>query len=81
MRERSDDELQRGGVEFRYAAAALLIACSNADLDESQEEKDAIRDLLSNTFRVSDRTIEKLFEFAYASTDGTYLEDNRRIDR
>lgn len=74
MRER-EDELQRGGVEFRYAAAALLLACANADLDESWEEKAAIRELLAETFAVSDDALGKLFDFAYEARQGTYIEE------
>ncbi len=80
MRERAGDELARGGVEFRYAAAALLIALANADLDESDEEKTAIRTLLAETFKVSDRALQQIFDFAYsagedASGENTYLTE------
>lgn len=79
MRPRNNDLLRRDGVEFRYAAAALLIACSKADLDEAQEEKDTIRKLLHDTFGVSDRTVERLFAFAYATEEGEYLREITRL--
>lgn len=49
-RERENDRLQRGSVEFRYASAALLIACANSDMNESPDEQDAARQLLTSTF-------------------------------
>ena len=70
-----DDELERGGVEFRYASAALLLACANADLDESLEEKAAIRELLSEAFGISDRALARLFDFAYEASDDAYLDE------
>jgi uncharacterized tellurite resistance protein B-like protein len=74
MREREVGTLQRGGVEFRYASAALLIACANADLNESEDEQEAIRNLLQKTFKIPDRTLEKLFDFAYQANETYYLE-------
>ena len=74
MRDRENDTLQRGGVEFRYASAALLIACARADLNETQEEKNAVRELMIKTFRIPERTIQKLFDFAYdAAGQDEYL--------
>ena len=75
MRERENDTLKRGGVEFRYASAALLIACANADLDESAEEQKAVRELLVETFGIPERTIQKLFNFAYDASEDSYLNE------
>ncbi len=76
MRRDFDGEsLSRDGVEFRYAAAALLVACSHADLDETDDEKEAISKLLSETFGVNEQTVERMFKFGYSSGEGTYLEE------
>lgn len=75
MRRDFDGPLSRDGVEFRYAAAALLVACSNADLDETADEKEAIQNLLAETFGVNEQTVERMFKFGYSSGEGTYLEE------
>ena len=48
MRPRSGKPLDRDGIEFRYAAASLLIACSKSDMDEDPEERKVIRQILAN---------------------------------
>ena len=56
--------LDRNGFAARYAAAALLVACSKADDDEDIEEKKVIADILANTFELSGTTIEQLLRLA-----------------
>ena len=65
--------VRRNSVEFRYAAAALLVACARADLNESREEQETIRSLFRDTFGVSDRAIDRMFTFAHSSNEDEYL--------
>lgn len=74
MRPRTRGLLQRDGIEFRYAASALLIACSKADMDEDPEERRVICDILKSTFNVSDNTINRLLEFADTASEAQYLD-------
>ena len=73
MRPRSREPLKRDGIEFRYAAASLLIACSKSDMDEDPKERAVIRDILKTTFDISDHTIDRLLEFADTASEGEYL--------
>ncbi|MBT4162155.1 MAG: hypothetical protein HOE54_12675 [Gammaproteobacteria bacterium] len=73
MRPRSRELLKRDGIEFRYAAASLLIACSKSDMDEDPKERAVIRDILKVTFDISDRTIDRLLEFADTASEEEYL--------
>ncbi len=67
--------LKRDGIEFRYAAAALLIACSRADMDEDPEEKKVIREILAATFSISGKTIDRLIDMAELATEAEYLNE------
>ncbi len=64
--------IDRESYEFRYAAAALLVACSKADFDEDPEEEKAIIEILKDTFKVSTSTLESLLQMADAASE----EDN-----
>lgn len=71
---RSDEILDRDGIEFRYTAASLLIACSKADMDQDPEETRIIRHILQTTFGISDSIIDRLIEFGEDASDDEYLE-------
>lgn len=74
MRPRSGKPLNRDGIEFRYAAASLLIACSKSDMDEDPEEKKIIKQILAESFTISDHTINRLLEFADTASEAEYLD-------
>lgn len=74
MRPHSYGHLQRDGIEFRYAAAAMMIACSKSDMDEDPEETRVIRDILRETFDISESTIDRLIDFADQASDQEYLQ-------
>ena len=74
MRPRSGQMLRRDGIEFRYAAAALLIACSRSDTQEHPDETRVIREILEQSFNISTTTIARLLEFADKASQHTYLE-------
>ena len=73
MRPRTRGLLQRDGIEFRYAASAMLIACSKADMDEDPEERRVICEILKSTFNISEATINRLLEFADTASEAQYL--------
>jgi uncharacterized tellurite resistance protein B-like protein len=75
MRPHSRRPLDRDGIEFRYAAAALLIACSKSDLDEHPEERQVITEILEETFSISKKTVDRLLAFADTASEGTYLTE------
>ena len=75
MRPHSRRPLDRDGIEFRYAAASLLIACSKSDLDEDPEERRVITSILEDTFSISQKTVNRLLEFADTASEGTYLTE------
>ncbi len=75
VRSRSDKLLDRDGIEFRYAAASLLLACSKSDMDEDPEEKALIRQILHDAFDLSDNTIDRLMQFADAASEDNYLSE------
>ncbi len=70
---RSDEILDRHGIEFRYTAASLLIACSKSDMDQDPEETRVIRRILQNTFEISDTIIDRLIKFGENASDEEYL--------
>ena len=74
MRPTAGRMLNRDGIEFRYAAAAVLIACSKADMDEDPMEKQVIRSILNETFKISEKTIDRLISMADAASEGEYLD-------
>lgn len=73
MRPHTTKPLSRDGIEFRYAAASLMIACSKADLIEDPEEKRVIKQILEETFDISGSTTDRLLEFADTASEGEYL--------
>lgn len=75
MRPRTRNLLKRDGIEFRYAAASIMIACSKADMDEAPEEKSLIKRVLIETFGIGEPTIDRLLEFADAGSEESYLSD------
>jgi uncharacterized tellurite resistance protein B-like protein len=73
IRSHTRTPIKRDGIEFRYAAATLLIACSRSDMDEDPKEKEVIQKILTETFNVSERTIGQLLEFAETAGEEEYL--------
>lgn len=74
IKPRSSGQLNRDGIEFRYTAASILIACAKADLDEHPDELKMIRQILSNTFGVPDGVINRLLEVGETASEETYLK-------
>ncbi|MBO6566626.1 MAG: TerB family tellurite resistance protein [Pseudomonadales bacterium] len=72
MRPKSRRLLDRDGIEFRYAAASLLIACSKSDMDEDPNERKVIRQILIETFNLSEYTLNRLLEFADTASEAEY---------
>lgn len=75
VRSRSNKLLPRDGIEFRYAAASLLLACSKSDMDEDPEERKTIRQILHDAFDLSENTIDRLMEFADSASEEEYLSE------
>ena len=71
---RSEQILDRHGIEFRYTAASLLIACSKSDMDQDPEETRIIRRILQTTFEISDTIIDRLIKFGEDASDEEYLD-------
>jgi uncharacterized tellurite resistance protein B-like protein len=71
---RSSGLLNRDGIEFRYTAASLLIACSKSDMDEDPEEQKVIRQILADTFQIGDTIIDKLIKVGSNASEGEYLK-------
>lgn len=67
--------INRESYEFKYAAAALLVACSKSDFDEDPEEKKVITEILQETFKVSATTLESLLQMAGAASEEDNLID------
>ncbi|MBO6656148.1 MAG: TerB family tellurite resistance protein [Pseudomonadales bacterium] len=74
IKPRSSGQLNRDGIEFRYTAASILIACSKADLDEHPEELKMIRQILADTFGVPDGVADRLLEVGETASDDEYLK-------
>lgn len=74
IKPRSSGQLNRDGIEFRYTAASILIACSKADLDEHPDELNTIRGILSSTFSVPDGVIDRLLEVGETASEEEYLK-------
>ncbi len=72
VRPSKSGHINRGSYEFRYAAAALLIACSKADFDEDPEEEKVIIEIIQETFKVSATVLESILQMA----DDASEEDN-----
>ncbi len=67
--------IDRRGFAARYAAAALLVACSRADADQDPEEDRVIAEILSSTFELSQRTVDQIMRLIdQAEADGQTLE-------
>ena len=79
MRPRGRNPLKRDGIEFRYAAASLMIACSKADMDEDPREKVVIRQILQDAFDISDHTVDRLLEFADTASEEAYLGEINQL--
>ncbi len=75
MRRDDMETLSPSGVEFRYAAAALLVACSRVDLEQSAEEQETIHNMFKDIFKVSDQTIKRLFTFGDSANQDNYLAE------
>ena len=71
---RSGEILDREGIEFRYTAACLLIACSKSDMDRDPEEDRIIRQILETTFGISETIIDRLVEFGEDASEEQYLD-------
>ncbi|MBQ76006.1 MAG: hypothetical protein CMQ20_13430 [Gammaproteobacteria bacterium] len=67
--------IDRDSYEFKYAAAALLVACSKADFDEDPEEEKAIIEILQDTLKVAATTLESLLQMADAASEEENLAD------
>ena len=75
MRPRGRQLLRRDGIEFRYAAAALMIACSRSDDEQHPDETRVIRDILRDAFNLSENTIDRLMDFADRASQQDYLAE------
>lgn len=60
--------------EIRYAAAALLIACSKSDFEEDPDEEDVIVELLQKHFDVDEALLDELIGVADRMTSSASLE-------
>lgn len=79
MRPNGRGILDRDGIEFRYAAASLMIACSKADMDEDPRERAAITRILIEAFDITEHTIERLLKFADNASADEYLNIIARL--
>jgi len=79
MRPNGRGVLQRDGIEFKYAAASLMIACSKADMDEDPREREAIIQILHEAFDLTEHTIERLLAFADNASAEEYLSVITRL--
>lgn len=64
----SGRKLTSESFEFRYAVAALLIACSKSDHEEDPDEEEIIADILSGAFELTGETLDELMRFADVAT-------------
>ena len=60
--------------EIRYAAAALLIACSKSDFEEDPDEEEVIVQLLQDHFEVEEALLDELIVVADKMTSAASLE-------
>ena len=79
MQPRGGNLLHRDGIEFRYAAASLMIACSRSDFHEDPEETRLIKQILTTSFKLSENTLDRLIEFAQQASEATYLEQITKL--
>ena len=79
LRPNGRDVLQRDGIEFKYAAASLMIACSKADMDEDPREREAVTQILQDAFDITEHTIERLLTFADSASAEEYLSVITRL--
>ena len=73
IKPRSSGQLNRDGIEFRYTAASILVACSKSDMDRDPAEEQAIRKILGETFEVPDGVIDRLIEVGETASEEEYL--------
>ena len=73
IKPRSSGQLTRDGIEFRYTAASILVACSKSDLDQDPEEAKVIRKILGESFEIPDGVIDRLIEVGEAASEEEYL--------
>lgn len=71
---RSGEILDQEGIEFRYTAACLLIACSKADKNRDPKEEKIIRQILEAMFGISETIINRLVEFGEDASEDQYLD-------
>jgi len=73
MRPRTGRRLKRDGIEFCYAAASLMIACSKSDMEEHPDERETVQDILKQAFSLSEGTVLRMLEFADNASEESYL--------
>ncbi len=73
IKPRSSGQLNRDGIEFRYTAASILVACSKSDMDRDPAEEQAIRKILGDAFEVPDGVIDRLIEVGETASEEEYL--------
>ena len=73
IKPRSSGQLTRDGIEFRYTAASILIACSKSDMDQDPEEEKVIRKILGESFEIPDGVIDRLIEVGETASEEEYL--------
>lgn len=74
IKPRSSGQLNRNGIEFRYTAASILVACSKSDMDQDPAEEKVIRKILGDTFEVPDGVIDRLIEVGETASEEEYLD-------
>jgi uncharacterized tellurite resistance protein B-like protein len=73
IKPRSSGQLTRDGIEFRYTAASILVACSKSDMDQDPEEEKVIRKILGESFEIPDGVIDRLIEVGETASEEEYL--------
>lgn len=73
IKPRSSGQLTRDGIEFRYTAASILVACSKSDLVQDLEEEKVIRKILQETFEIPDGVLDRLIEVGETASEEEYL--------
>ncbi|HIE88152.1 MAG TPA: TerB family tellurite resistance protein [Gammaproteobacteria bacterium] len=73
IKPRSSGQLTRDGIEFRYTAASILVACSKSDLVQNLEEEKVIRKILRETFEIPDGVLDRLIEVGETASEEEYL--------
>lgn len=73
IKPRSSGQLTRDGIEFRYTAASILVACSKSDMDQDPEEEKVIRKILGESFDIPEGVIDRLIEVGETASEEEYL--------